>query len=98
MKHFIIEITYTAPLPEIEKILAQHRAYLQSGYDRKLLLMSGPQEPRVGGILIARASSRAEIEAFCASDPYQVAKVATYRFIEFNPVKHQPDMAGWITA
>ncbi|PTX91579.1 YciI family protein [Opitutus sp. ER46] len=96
MKHYIIEITYTAPIAEIEKHLAQHRAHLQTGYDRKLLLMSGPQEPRVGGIVVARASTREELEAFCAVDPYRVAGVATYRFIEFSPVKHQPDLAWWL--
>lgn len=96
MKHYVVEITYTAPLSEIDQILPRHRAYLQSGYDRKLLLMSGPQEPRAGGILIARANSRAEVDAFCADDPYRQAGAANYRVIEFNPVKHQPELVGWL--
>ncbi len=96
MKHFLVEITYTAPLDAIDKVVAQHRAHLKTGYDRKLLLLSGPQEPRVGGIVIARGESRPEVEAFFAADPYQVAGVAKYRFIEFKPVSHQPELAGWV--
>ena len=95
MLHFAIEITYTAALPEIDRVLPAHRAFLQTGYDRGLLLMSGPQNPRTGGVLIARAPSRAELEAFLRNDPYQVQGLATYRFIEFNPVKRQPLLESW---
>ena len=58
MKHFLVEITYTADIiDKIEVILPDHRAFLQTGYDRGWLLMSGPLNPRTGGIVIARAPS-----------------------------------------
>lgn len=95
MLHFVVEITYTAPLAEIDQALAAHRSFLQVGYDRGWLLMSGPQNPRTGGMVIARAPSRAELEAFFRDDPYAKAGVATYRFVEFNPVKRQPAMEVW---
>ena len=97
MLHFIIEITYTAALPEFERALPSHRAFLQTGYDRGLLLMSGPQNPRTGGILVARAATRDELEAFLQGDPYRVLGLASYRFIEFNPVKRSPLVEGWIS-
>jgi len=28
MKHYLVEITYTAPLARIEEIMPQHRAFL----------------------------------------------------------------------
>ncbi|KPL79480.1 YciI family protein [Herpetosiphon geysericola] len=97
MVHFMLEITYTVPLEQIEPIVAEHRAFLQTGYDQGLLLMAGPQNPRIGGIVIARAASLAAIQAFFANDPYQSANVAEYRFVEFNPVKHQPWLEEWVT-
>lgn len=97
MLHFVIEITYTAPLAEIDRVLPAHRAFLQTGYDRGWLLASGPQNPRTGGIIIARAPSRAELETFFRDDPYQQAKAALYRFVEFNPVKRQPLLEAWVT-
>lgn len=97
MLHYVIEITFTADFSRIEPVVPEHRAFLQLGYDRGWLLMSGPQNPRVGGVVIARAPSRAEIEAFFREDPYANAGVATYRFTEFNPVKRQPLLESWVT-
>ena len=97
MKHFLVEVTYTASLEKIDEILAAHRAFLQIGYDRGWLLMSGGQNPRMGGIIIARAPSLADLQAFFTADPYQQAGVADYRFLEFNPVKRQPWLETWVT-
>ena len=57
MKHFIVELTYTAPAERLAEIVVEHRAFLQTGYERGWLLMSGPQTPRVGGMVVARAPS-----------------------------------------
>ncbi len=93
MPHYIVEITYRVSLARIEETVAAHRAHLQTGYDQGLLLASGPQVPRSGGILIARAPTREALESFIARDPYRVQDLADYRLIEFQPVKRQ-DWAG----
>lgn len=97
MKHFVVEITYTAPIEMIEAIRPEHRAFLQTGYDRGWLLMSGPLNPRTGGIVVARAPSLDELQAFFRQDPYQLRQAATYRFAEFAPVKRQPQLEHWVT-
>lgn len=96
MAHFMLEITYTVPLEQIETKLAEHRAFLQTGYDQGWLLCSGPQNPRIGGIVIARAPSLTALQALFANDPYQIANFADYRFVEFNPVKFQPWLEDWV--
>ncbi|HNJ06214.1 MAG TPA: YciI family protein [Leptospiraceae bacterium] len=95
MKHFVVEITYTAPLARIDELLASHREFLARGYLEEMLLMSGPQTPRTGGIVLARAASKEDLEAFFANDPYKKDGAANYRFIEFTPVKHQSFMNMW---
>ena len=95
MKHFVVEIIYTKPLDEVLKLNDQHRAYLQTGYQRGLLLISGPQEPRVGGILVMKADSRETIQQFCDSDPYARGRVAEYRIIEYLPKSHIPELSHW---
>lgn len=97
MKHFIIKITYTSPIEEIEKVLVEHRAFLQQGYDQKFLLCSGPLNPRVGGIVIAKAENLEKIESFFENDPYNINKLVSYEFLEFNPVKAQDFLADWIS-
>jgi uncharacterized protein YciI len=96
--HYVVEITYRAPLPRIDEVLAAHRAHLQTGYDGGLLLCSGPQVPRSGGVLLARAPDRAALEAFIARDPFSLQGLAEFRLVEFQPVKHQPFAADWFGA
>lgn len=96
MKHFVVEITYTAPLDKIDETLPLHRAFLQTGYDKGWLLMSGPQEPRTGGVVIARAPSKEDLKEFFKADPYQQRGQATYRFIEYNPVKYASQIESWL--
>ncbi len=97
MKHFLIEITYTAPLEVLDVIVADHRKFLQTGYDQGWLLMSGPMNPKTGGVVIAQAPSMQDIQSFFFNDPYHVHQAATYRFVEFDPVMYQPFLQNWIT-
>ena len=97
MKHFLVHITYTASLEKIDEILKGHREFLQQGYDKGMILMSGPQNPRTGGIVVVRGKDREDIEEFFQIDPYHTNKFAEYSFVEFDPVKYQPLLKEWIT-
>lgn len=96
MNHFIIEIIYRAPLEKIEEILPAHREFLQIGYDKGIILMSGPQVPRIGGIIIARSNSMEELDSFFANDPYRLNNIGEYRYTQFNPVKFNELVKDWI--
>ena len=98
MKHFLVEIHYSAPLAIIDNLLVEHRKFLQTGYDRGWLLFSGPKNPRTGGIVIARAPDLKAIEKFFQDDPYYLHQAAEYTFVEFNPVKRQPFLEAWISS
>jgi uncharacterized protein YciI len=97
MKIFIVELTYIVPLETLEPLLAGHRQFLQAGYDSKRLLLSGPQNPRTGGIVVARSESIEEIQRTFAADPFFSKNAATYRFVEFTPTKFAPCLADWMT-
>jgi len=96
MKHFLVEITYLAPLEAIDAALAEHRAFLQTGYEKGMLLCSGPLAPRTGAVVVARAESAEVLQAFFRADPFQVKNLARYRIAEFQPVKHQAWLADWV--
>lgn len=89
---FIIELTYKVPMSEVDKYLQAHREFLDYHYKQGLLLASGPQKPRVGGILIALSNDRAHLESILKDDPYCLADIADYRLIEFTPVKHRDEI------
>jgi uncharacterized protein YciI len=97
MKYFILELTYTIPADQLGETVAEHRKFLQTGYDRGMFLLSGPQIPRTGGILIARAERLEDLHSFFQDDPYNKKGLATYRWVEFNPVLRQPLLEDWLT-
>ena len=95
MKHFIVEATYLVPFEKIQEVIPPHRAWLQKGYDAGLFLCSGPQDPPVGGFLVARAESMSDLKAMFEEEPFNVARVASYTFKEFQPVKRQSWTEEW---
>lgn len=96
MIHAALLIQFTVPLSEVEPHIPAHRAYLKEGYEAGRLLYSGPLVPRTGGLVLARAENRAELESLCARDPYALAGVATHTILEFDPVLSQPVLSSWL--
>jgi uncharacterized protein YciI len=82
---FIIALTYLKPATEIDALLGAHREYLREQYDNGIFLMSGRMVPRTGGIILATADSRADIEAVIELDPFNEAGAASYTITEFVP-------------
>jgi uncharacterized protein YciI len=96
MKHFIVEITYKVTFEELQNDMPAHRAFLDEGYAKGLLLMSGPQEPKKGGMVVARAKDEKEIIEYFEKDPYHTKNLAEHRFVEFTPVKYSELIKSWI--
>lgn len=96
LKFFIVELSYNVPVEELGDTVAEHRAFLQNGYEMGWLLLSGPKIPRTGGMIVARVPSEAALKEFFSNDPYQRKGLATYRFIEFDPVKRAAFVEDWV--
>lgn len=88
----IIKLTYIVPTEEVDKYLQAHREFLDYYYKQGLLVLSGPMKPRTGGIILAASTDKAAIEALFKKDPYYLAEIAEYQFIEFTPVKHRDEL------
>jgi uncharacterized protein YciI len=65
-------------------------AWLDVHYEKGVFLASGRKNPRDGGVTIAVAEDRAQIEEIVAGDPFVAAGVCTYRVIEFTATKTAP--------
>lgn len=88
MNLFVLLVQYTAPIERIDATLAQHRDFLQTGYDKGFLLASGPRTPREGGVIIGKFANRAAAESFSKQDPFVQQNLARYEILEFTPVLH----------
>ncbi len=93
---FIIILTYKHAIEVIEPYVNAHRAYLDQGYENNLLIASGPQDPRIGGVMISQTRNQQELENFIKQDPFYINDLADYELIAFNPLKYHPNFASFI--
>jgi uncharacterized protein YciI len=81
---FIIELNYKADLSEIDAHMRAHMTFLKKYYASGHFVVSGRKVPRDGGIIVAKAQSRAEIEAIAHEDPFFKHGLVDIRIVEFN--------------
>jgi uncharacterized protein YciI len=89
---FVIELTYTAGLGEIDAHMAAHVGFLKKYYAAGNFLVSGRKIPRDGGIILAVGKGRSEIEAIVQEDPFYVHGLADFRIIEFRASQRADDI------
>jgi uncharacterized protein YciI len=84
---FIIELTYKVPTQDVDANMASHIDYLDKYYHSGHFLASGRKEPRDGGLIFIKASSRKRVEEIITEDPFRKSGLADYRIIEFKATK-----------
>lgn len=67
---FIAILTYKKPLSEVDRFLAAHREYLSKHYAGGDFIASGPQTPRVGGVIMIKANDRTSVDSIISQDPF----------------------------
>ena len=93
---FVILVNYTKSIDIIDQYLAVHREYLDGGYKNNYFIVSGPRNPRTGGIIISQLKDREKLEGILKQDPFSLNHLAEYEIIEFNPVKFHTDFANFL--
>ncbi len=99
---YVVLLRYIRPLAEVEAHLEAHRDYLYRQFGAGRFIASGPQEPRQGGVILARAPSREALLGWLAEDPFSQAGVAAFEVVAFHatlraselPASLAPDSAA----
>jgi uncharacterized protein YciI len=88
MPYAIGIIRYRRPIEEVLSHVDAHRAYLRGLNEQGILLVSGPFNPRNGGLLLLRLSEgnlEAQMDSIRENDPYVKAGVAQYEMLAWEP-------------
>jgi uncharacterized protein YciI len=93
---FVVELIYTAPLAEIDAAMTAHMRFVRKHYASGHFLVSGRKVPRDGGIILAVAASRDEIDAIMREDPFCARGLAEARVIQFRPSQKAADIQSRI--
>jgi uncharacterized protein YciI len=89
---YLILLRYPVPLDEVEPHLDAHRGWLRQHYEAGHFLLSGPQQPRVGGAILARGPDRETVFAWLQDDPFRRAGVAEYELVAWAPTLRHADV------
>ncbi|RKP49119.1 YciI family protein [Trinickia fusca] len=95
---FIVMLHYLQPIPVVEQHVEQHRAFLDRHYAAGHFIASGPQVPRIGGVILAQGLTREALDQVLAEDPFYREGVAQYQVVEFVPRKFAPALAPLFAA
>jgi uncharacterized protein YciI len=92
---FLMLLKYIKPLDEVERLMPEHKAFLDRFYREGKLVCSGPREPRTGGVIMADVDSEVEAMKIVVEDPFFAEKVAHYELIRFNVTRSDPRFAAF---
>ena len=89
---FIIDLHYVVPLEQIDANMTPHVKFLKKYYDKRVFVASGRKVPRTGGIILALAESKNEIEKIMSEDPFVSGNLAEFKVTEFLTSQHLPEL------
>ena len=92
---YVVLLTYTAPLEEIDYNLADHVAWVTKHYEAGLFLASGRRDPRTGGVIITRPMSRDKLNVLLATDPLALRHLVHYEVIAFTATRTCRELAAY---
>jgi uncharacterized protein YciI len=93
---FVIELNYKTALAEIDAHMAAHVAFLKKYYASGNFLVSGRKIPRDGGIILAVARDKRQVQAIIEEDPFYQHGLADFRIVEFRASQRADDIQARI--
>lgn len=94
---FVVDLHYIVSLARVDTAIAGHVEFLKKNYASGAFLASGRKAPRTGGIIIAVAENRGELDVILREDPFQQMGLAQYSITEFIPSMLAPGLTADIT-
>lgn len=82
---FVAVSTYIGALDEVDATRDRHLEWIADQYDQGHLLVSGRQNPAVGGVIVGRAADLDAFRALLSGDPFVRGGLARYDVTEFVP-------------
>ena len=87
---FIIDLSYKVPLEKLDEAMKAHINFLDKHYESGHFIASGRKVPRTGGIILAKAESKAEVEGWMKADPFYKLELTDFTVTEFLTSKAHP--------
>jgi uncharacterized protein YciI len=86
-RSYVLLVNYTADLAAIDAEMPAHQRFLDQHVASGEFLVSGPRDPRTGGVILAHTISDARVAQIIATDPFLQQGLVTYEVIRFHPTR-----------
>ncbi len=93
---YILFITSTKSLQELEPVFPAHNAYLDTNYKAGKILLNGELTAKPVVVLLANVTSEGELQAMLAEDPFVREHLVEIEKIEFKPSRYHESLASLI--
>jgi uncharacterized protein YciI len=93
---YILFITSTKSLQELEPVFPAHNAYLDTNYKAGKILLNGELTAQPTIVLLANVTSEEELQAMLAEDPFVRERLVDIEKIEFKPSRYHQSLASLI--
>src|SRR5689334_15161890 len=90
MMTFLVLLRFAEQRSKAKDLMEAHNAWIQQGFDDGAFLLVGTLQPRLGGVVLARASSRTELDARVQRDPFVAEQVVHAEVLEVSPSRMDP--------
>jgi uncharacterized protein YciI len=92
---YVVLITYTAPLEEIDYVLADHATWLGKQYEAGFFLASGRRDPLIGEVIITAPMNRDKLSAVLGTDPFSLHRFAHYDVVAYQATRTCRELAPY---
>lgn len=92
MRLFFVVLRYIQSIEAVDAVRHDHLKFLHVHYDNGTFLLSGPMEPRTGGIILAQAEDRDSLLDILHQDPFYTQQIAEYSVYDFSLSRHHADL------
>lgn len=92
MKLFVVVLRYIQNMDVVDQVRHEHLEYMHECYKKNHFLLSGPLEPRTGGIILAQAETRDALLKILNKDPFSKQQIAEFSVYEFSPSRHHSEL------
>lgn len=89
---YIVFLTYTRPIEDVEALLEPHIEWLNRYFKAGAFISAGRKDPRDGGMVMVREMDRKQLDQILAEDPFQA--VARYEVTKVNITRSADKFSG----
>lgn len=90
---YIVLLRFAANKSQAPHHMAGHQAWIRQGIDDGVFLLVGGIQPGQGGAVLAHDTTRDDLQARVAADPFVVHEIVSAEIIEVAPNLTDPRLA-----